>query len=240
MNNILGVKADDLEDITQIGWSVGYYTRASIYLDGLWSLTQQCRSFHGATTLSLDEDPTHFVPILPPRDPNGHNGGHHVPAEHNLDSGQTSSKRATPVTNSDHRMLNARHGSNVLRLNEASLICQNRRPATFLSHHPPTLSLIWTGILQQRRTRTNDDADVLGLVAAGKAKGIPVPGLKKAWGQNGAWYPQQPAKSAATQPPEVDKKAERLRKLQAMKEKHAAKEAKEACVTPGSTMEAFF
>ncbi|KAK3330380.1 hypothetical protein B0H66DRAFT_59566 [Apodospora peruviana] len=51
--------------------------------------------------------------------------------------------------------------------------------------------------------------------------------------------PQHSAKSAPTQPPEVDKKAERLRKLQAMKEKHAAKEAKEAYVTPGSTRKLF-
>ncbi|KAK4144703.1 P-loop containing nucleoside triphosphate hydrolase protein [Dichotomopilus funicola] len=46
----------------------------------------------------------------------------------------------------------------------------------------------------------------------------------------------QPAKSTPTQTQtEVDKKAERLRKLQAMKEKHAQKEAKEAAVTAGST-----
>ncbi|KAK3383382.1 hypothetical protein B0T24DRAFT_661905 [Lasiosphaeria ovina] len=48
--------------------------------------------------------------------------------------------------------------------------------------------------------------------------------------------PPQPAKSTPTQPQsEADKKAERLRKLQAMKEKHALKEAKEADVTPGAT-----
>ncbi|KAL2017816.1 hypothetical protein VTK56DRAFT_1618 [Thermocarpiscus australiensis] len=46
----------------------------------------------------------------------------------------------------------------------------------------------------------------------------------------------QPAKSAPTQAQsEAEKKAERLRKLQAMKEKHALKEAKEADVTAGST-----
>ncbi|KAK3693848.1 hypothetical protein B0T22DRAFT_367770 [Podospora appendiculata] len=46
----------------------------------------------------------------------------------------------------------------------------------------------------------------------------------------------EPAKSTPTQPqPEADKKAERLRKLQAMKEKHALKEAKEADVSFGST-----
>ncbi|KAL2182716.1 P-loop containing nucleoside triphosphate hydrolase protein [Thermothelomyces heterothallicus CBS 203.75] len=45
-----------------------------------------------------------------------------------------------------------------------------------------------------------------------------------------------PAKSTPTQAQtEADKKAERLRKLQAMKEKHAQKEAKEAAVTAGST-----
>lgn len=46
----------------------------------------------------------------------------------------------------------------------------------------------------------------------------------------------QPAKSTPTQAQsEAEKKAERLRKLQAMKEKHALKEAKEADVTAGST-----
>lgn len=46
----------------------------------------------------------------------------------------------------------------------------------------------------------------------------------------------QPAKSTSAQAqPAADKKAERLRKLQAMKEKHALKEAKEADVTAGST-----
>lgn len=46
----------------------------------------------------------------------------------------------------------------------------------------------------------------------------------------------QSVKSTPTQAQsEVDKKAERLRKLQAMKEKHALKEAKEADVTAGST-----
>ncbi|KAH6636660.1 Pre-mRNA-processing ATP-dependent RNA helicase PRP5 [Chaetomium tenue] len=46
----------------------------------------------------------------------------------------------------------------------------------------------------------------------------------------------QPAKSTPTQAQtEAEKKAERLRKLQAMKEKHAQKEAKEAAVTAGST-----
>ncbi|EAQ90881.1 hypothetical protein CHGG_02816 [Chaetomium globosum CBS 148.51] len=45
-----------------------------------------------------------------------------------------------------------------------------------------------------------------------------------------------PAKSTPTQAQtEAEKKAERLRKLQAMKEKHAQKEAKEAAVTAGST-----
>ena len=46
----------------------------------------------------------------------------------------------------------------------------------------------------------------------------------------------QPAKPAPTQAQvEAEKKAERLRKLQAWKEKHALKEAKEADATPGST-----
>jgi ATP-dependent RNA helicase DDX46/PRP5 len=46
----------------------------------------------------------------------------------------------------------------------------------------------------------------------------------------------QPAKSTPTQAQsEAEKKAERLRKLQAMKEKHALKEAKETDVTAGST-----
>ncbi|KXX83096.1 Pre-mRNA-processing ATP-dependent RNA helicase PRP5 [Madurella mycetomatis] len=46
----------------------------------------------------------------------------------------------------------------------------------------------------------------------------------------------QPVKSTPTQAQsEAEKKAERLRKLQAMKEKHALKEAKEADVTAGST-----
>ncbi|KAK3934790.1 Pre-mRNA-processing ATP-dependent RNA helicase PRP5 [Diplogelasinospora grovesii] len=46
----------------------------------------------------------------------------------------------------------------------------------------------------------------------------------------------QPAKSTPAQPQsEADKKAERLRRLQAMKEKHALKEAKEADVSAGST-----
>ncbi|KAK4192697.1 P-loop containing nucleoside triphosphate hydrolase protein [Podospora australis] len=46
----------------------------------------------------------------------------------------------------------------------------------------------------------------------------------------------EPVKSTPTQPQsEADKKAERLRKLQAMKEKHALKEAKEADVSAGST-----
>ncbi|KAK4099777.1 P-loop containing nucleoside triphosphate hydrolase protein [Parathielavia hyrcaniae] len=46
----------------------------------------------------------------------------------------------------------------------------------------------------------------------------------------------QAAKSTSTQAQtEAEKKAERLRKLQAMKEKHAQKEAKEAAVTAGST-----
>ncbi|KAK4159175.1 P-loop containing nucleoside triphosphate hydrolase protein [Cladorrhinum sp. PSN259] len=48
--------------------------------------------------------------------------------------------------------------------------------------------------------------------------------------------PSEPVKSTPTQTQsETDKKAERLRKLQAMKEKHALKEAKEADVTAGST-----
>jgi len=52
--------------------------------------------------------------------------------------------------------------------------------------------------------------------------------------------PFQPVRSAQGQPPlEAEKKAERLRKLQAMKEKHALKEAKEADVTPGSTRKLF-
>lgn len=46
----------------------------------------------------------------------------------------------------------------------------------------------------------------------------------------------EPVKSTPTQiQSEADKKAERLRKLQAMKEKHALKEAKEADVSAGST-----
>ncbi|KAM7189976.1 P-loop containing nucleoside triphosphate hydrolase protein [Naviculisporaceae sp. PSN 640] len=46
----------------------------------------------------------------------------------------------------------------------------------------------------------------------------------------------EPAKSTPTQPmSEADKKAERLRKLQAMKEKHALKEAKDATMTSGNT-----
>lgn len=46
----------------------------------------------------------------------------------------------------------------------------------------------------------------------------------------------QPAKSTPTQAPsEADKKAERLRKLQAWKEKHAMKEAKESAATAGNT-----
>ena len=46
----------------------------------------------------------------------------------------------------------------------------------------------------------------------------------------------QPAKSTQTQAPsEADKKAERLRKLQAWKEKHALKEAQESGATAGST-----
>ena len=53
----------------------------------------------------------------------------------------------------------------------------------------------------------------------------------------GIW---QPAKSIPAQSQsETEKKAERLRKLQAMKEKHALKEAKEADVTPGSTRKLF-
>ncbi|KAH6854464.1 P-loop containing nucleoside triphosphate hydrolase protein [Chaetomium sp. MPI-CAGE-AT-0009] len=51
-----------------------------------------------------------------------------------------------------------------------------------------------------------------------------------------AYQEPQPAKSTPTQAQtEADKKAERLRKLQAMKEKHAQKEAKEGAVTAGST-----
>ncbi|KAK3372505.1 hypothetical protein B0H63DRAFT_299241 [Podospora didyma] len=51
----------------------------------------------------------------------------------------------------------------------------------------------------------------------------------------------EPVKSTPAQPPsEADKKAERLRKLQAMKEKHnALKDAKEADVTPGATRRLF-
>ncbi|KAK4449469.1 hypothetical protein QBC34DRAFT_405038 [Podospora aff. communis PSN243] len=51
---------------------------------------------------------------------------------------------------------------------------------------------------------------------------------------------KEPARSAQNQPQsEADKKAERLRRLQAMKEKHAMKEAKEADVTAGSTRKLF-
>ncbi|KAK3487359.1 Pre-mRNA-processing ATP-dependent RNA helicase prp-5 [Neurospora crassa] len=50
----------------------------------------------------------------------------------------------------------------------------------------------------------------------------------------------EPAKSTPTQPQtEAEKKAERLRKLQAMKQKHALKEAKEADVTAGLTRKLF-
>ncbi|KAK3325091.1 hypothetical protein B0H66DRAFT_615546 [Apodospora peruviana] len=49
-----------------------------------------CRSFHGATTLPSNEDPTHFVPILPPRDPNGNNGTTAVAAQAATAANQTS------------------------------------------------------------------------------------------------------------------------------------------------------
>ena len=64
----------------------------------------------------------------------------------------------------------------------------------------------------------------------------PYPPKRLARSPADAFQEPQPAKSTPTQAQtEAEKKAERLRKLQAMKEKHAQKEAKEAAVTAGST-----
>lgn len=105
---------------------------------------------------------------------------------------------------------------------------------------------------RDRRSRRDDSADSgprrgdAGRPRSQRADGAPgrdsevrthpLPRPRDPFSAADAVQDPQPAKSTPTQAQtEAEKKAERLRKLQAMKEKHALKEAKEADVTAGST-----
>ncbi|KAK0628447.1 P-loop containing nucleoside triphosphate hydrolase protein [Bombardia bombarda] len=84
---------------------------------------------------------------------------------------------------------------------------------------------------RSRREGTAESASRRG--DDGRLRGPPKPDAKPS-------KENELARSSLTQPPsEAEKKVERLRKLQAMKEKHALKEAKEADVTPGMTRKLF-
>ncbi|KAJ4295705.1 pre-mRNA processing RNA-helicase [Collariella sp. IMI 366227] len=124
-------------------------------------------------------------------------------------------------------------------MEEPTAIVAGRATGALTDHAPQTVE-------EGPETATETTA-VGGMIPATgelavRVQPIPLPGATVALALRGqmVWQARttslQPAKSTPAQTqPEADKKAERLRKLQAMKEKHALKEAKEAAASAGTT-----